>query len=259
MNINKDNLDEEIINECLFDSDNFQKILDLQPVVTPINTTEEYVDQNLSADLINLPNITVALENKTKISKRNITNISKFKKKDNLKKIHIRKVFHILMTFFITLPVWILIIGRIIFPNFSFIIHVPSESMQPTLNVNENFFVVPVKPTSSNMSYGIYGFYSEEKDINMVKRLIGLPNDHIEFKDGILYRNGNLVEESYVLYEDNFNCIFDVPSGKYLFLGDNRSNSLDARYWQNPYIDAKDIRCKIIARISPYYKFKLIN
>lgn len=81
MNINKDNLDEEIINECLFDSDNFQKILDLQPVVTPINTTEEYVDQNLSADLINLPNITVALENNTKISKRNITNISKFKKK----------------------------------------------------------------------------------------------------------------------------------------------------------------------------------
>lgn len=81
MNINKDNLDEEIINECLFDSDNFQKILDLQPVVTSINTTEEYVDQNLSADLINLPNITVALENNTKISKRNITNISKFKKK----------------------------------------------------------------------------------------------------------------------------------------------------------------------------------
>lgn len=80
MNINKDNLDEEIINECLFDSDNFQKILDLQPVVTSINTTEEYVDQNLSADLINLPNITVALENNTKISKRNITNISKFKK-----------------------------------------------------------------------------------------------------------------------------------------------------------------------------------
>lgn len=103
MNINKDNLDEEIINECLFDSDNFQKILDLQPVVTSINTTKEYVDQNLSADLINLPNITVALENNTKISKRNITNISKFQKKDNLKKIHIRKVFHILMTFFITL------------------------------------------------------------------------------------------------------------------------------------------------------------
>lgn len=93
MNINKDNLDEEIINECLFDSDNFQKILDLQPVVTSINTTEEYVDQNLSADLINLPNITVALENNTKISKRNITNISKFKKKENLKKYILEKFF----------------------------------------------------------------------------------------------------------------------------------------------------------------------
>lgn len=254
INLKKD-ITEEIINEDLFNIDITKDISKSQFVADSPQT-------DLLTNIINIPDIAVALADidKTSISNKELNNQNINRNKFNsFVHINTKKLFKLLTCLFISSPVLIVLIGRLIFPDFSFIIHVPSESMQPTLNINEDFFVLPIKAKSNNMSYGVYGFYSKEKNINMVKRLIGLPNDHIEFKEGILYRNGSLVKEPYVLYEDIFSCTFDVPADKYLFLGDNRSNSLDARYWKEPYIDATDIKCKIIARISPYYKIGLIK
>lgn len=255
INLKKD-ITEEIINEDLFNLDIIKDTSKSQLVANSPQT-------DLPNNIINIPDIAVAFDddiNEATISNKALNDQSINRNKFNsFLPINTKKLFKILTCLFISSPVLIVLIGRLIFPDFSFIIHVSSESMQPTLNINEDFFVLPIKAKSNNISYGVYGFYSKEKNINMVKRLIGLPNDHIEFKEGILYRNGSLVKEPYVLYEDIFSCTFDVPADKYLFLGDNRSNSLDARYWDEPYIDATDIKCKIIARISPYYKIGLIK
>ena len=41
---------------------------------------------------------------------------------------------------------------------------------------------------------------------------------------------------------------FEVPEGCYFFLGDNRNNSLDARYWNNSYIEKEKIIAKVLFR-----------
>ena len=81
----------------------------------------------------------------------------------------------------------------------------------------------------------------------MIKRVIGIPGDKIEFKDNKLYVNDQEYKESY-LKDDVVTNDFKlsdigvegaIPDGKYLVLGDNRTNSLDGRNYG--LIDKKNI------------------
>lgn len=90
----------------------------------------------------------------------------------------------------------------------------------------------------------------------LIKRLIGLPGDVIDVKDnGQVFVNGNKIEEPYVVYKEELGKQFKVPQNKYLFFGDNRAKSLDARKWENPYIDSKDIKGKAQFVIYPFKRF----
>jgi len=98
-----------------------------------------------------------------------------------------------------------------------------------------------------------------EEDMTLVKRLVGLPGDTLEMRDKVLYLNGELHDEPYVVKtgqrddfdrtmlwqleflvggprddyrptRDNWGPIA-IPPGRYFMLGDNRDASLDSRYW----------------------------
>lgn len=91
----------------------------------------------------------------------------------------------------------------------------------------------------------------------LVKRVIGLPGENIEYKDNILYINGEVVEDKYANGNTgDFKLNYDkIPEDKYLVLGDNRENSVDSR--EIGLIDKKDIMGKVKVRIWPLNKIRV--
>ncbi|WP_242836041.1 signal peptidase I [Clostridium sp. DL-VIII] len=134
-------------------------------------------------------------------------------------------------------------------------VYIPSESMVPTLNVGDKLMVTRIYDTSKINRGDIIVFYSDELGETLIKRAIGLPGDHIVIHNGIVNVNGEDIKEEYVKNNENFKGVYDVPKGKFFFLGDNRINSYDARKWINPYIDASDIQGKARIKFYPFQDF----
>lgn len=140
-----------------------------------------------------------------------------------------------------------------------FNVQVPTGSMIPTINIDNRAVVTRIYNFDNLKRGDVIVFYSDELRERLVKRLIGLPGDKIEIKNGVISVNGEQLQEDYVKNKDNYSGDFEVPEGKYFFLGDNRPVSKDARYWMNHYIDSSVIEGKVQFIFYPFSDFKSIN
>lgn len=142
-----------------------------------------------------------------------------------------------------------------------FSVYIPSSSMVPTINVGDKLIVRKIYKTDNIKRGDILVFYSDELQETLIKRVIGLPGDHIVIKNGIVTINGEVIKEDYVKNSDNNEdeLSYDVPENKFFFLGDNRPVSKDSRRWINPYIDEDDIKGKAILRFYPIEDFGSVN
>ena len=151
----------------------------------------------------------------------------------------------------ITLAV-VFVLFRIIFQ----LAYVPSGSMETTLPTKSLLlgwrlpFVVS-DPTPERGD--IVTFYSDELGKLLVKRVIGLPGDHITFRDGYTYVNGEKLAEGYVIEQgvtDSSPTEFNVPEGHIFLMGDNRPGSYDCRAFSQPYIPLEKVESRVLLAIS---------
>jgi signal peptidase I len=139
---------------------------------------------------------------------------------------------------------------------------IPSESMEPTLMVGDRILVdratyhfreprrgevivFRFNPNdTANWTQGSNGFVrcldllaemlnlTHQDSLPFIKRVIGLPGDTVEVKQGAVYINGELLEESgYTVVKGGPEGKWEVPQGTVMVMGDNRPNSNDSRRW----------------------------
>lgn len=151
------------------------------------------------------------------------------------------------------IPIAIALVIAVLINKFViFKVYIPSESMVPTLNVEDRLLVTRIYDLDKIQRGDILVFYSDELQESLIKRVIGLPGDTISIKEGEVYVNQKLIDEPYIGEADKFNGNYQVPEGKYFFLGDNRWWSKDSRYWSDPYIDGSKIEGKAQVKVYPF-------
>lgn len=111
---------------------------------------------------------------------------------------------------------------------------IPSGSMIPTLMPGDRVLVAKFWYRFAEPKRGqiVVFRYPLDPTRDFVKRLIALPGESVEIKNGIVYINGEVLEEPYVKNRDFLSMEKTiVPREQYFMMGDNRPNSQDSRFW----------------------------
>lgn len=105
---------------------------------------------------------------------------------------------------------------------------ISGSSMYPTYKDGEVVFIDNITKDFNNGDVVILN--SPIEDAKYIKRICGVPNDTLEIKEGVLYRNGKRVEESYVKFSQSETLgKFTLRENQYWVMGDNRAGSSDSR------------------------------
>jgi len=141
---------------------------------------------------------------------------------------------------------------------------IPSGSMEPTLMIGDHVLVDKLSVTLGTINRGDVVVFRAPEAAHIqcndnipiyVKRVIGLPGDHLTSKGNTIYVNGKPLNENWPHTEPLNRPIGNVtvPAHSYFMIGDNHANSCDSRYWGS--LPASDIIGKVFLRIWPLTRF----
>ena len=144
---------------------------------------------------------------------------------------------------------------------------VRGDSMDETLHDGEVLILSKISYKLTDIKRYDIVVVKDKDDDYIIKRVIGLPGDDIEYKNNILYINGKKIKKSFTEEEtedfdlddicdiNDDDCEDGIPKGKYLVLGDNRDISADSRI--KGLIDEEQIMGKSVLRLWPLTKISL--
>lgn len=96
-----------------------------------------------------------------------------------------------------------------------------------------------------------------------VKRIIGLPGETIQIKEGKVWINGKKLKEPFDFEEIEdgglANEKIELGDDEYFVLGDNRNNSKDSRHLEIGTVNLKQIKGKVWVRVYPFYHIGVVN
>jgi signal peptidase I len=168
--------------------------------------------------------------------------------------------------------------------------YIPSESMEPTLMVNDRILVSRLtyrfrEPKRSDIIVFQNPDYQgketplvlkpfealfqlvgarQPKDKHFVKRIIGLPGETVEIKDGSVWINDERLDEPWLpkgvatYWDEGAGKKLTIPEDQYWVMGDNRGKSSDSRYFgggQTHFIKKSAIIGPAVLRVWPFSRF----
>jgi len=112
-------------------------------------------------------------------------------------------------------------------------VRVDGFSMRPTLEDGEFVLVSKLNYKFGAVERGdiIVFHFPMNPEQELIKRVIGLPGDHIRVGEGTVTVNGQVLEEPYIAAAPAYFGEWDVPEGQLFVLGDNRNDSSDSHSW----------------------------
>lgn len=133
---------------------------------------------------------------------------------------------------------------------------VPTASMENNIMVDDCILGFQLAYTFSDPKRGdiVIFPWPDNPEVTYVKRIIGLPGETLEVKNGSVYINGTPLKEDYLKEPMTGEYgPYEVPEDSYFMMGDNRNPSLDSRKWKNTYLKREDIIAKVLFRYSPNF------
>lgn len=153
---------------------------------------------------------------------------------------------------FIIAAVLALFCSRVLIVN----ANIPSGSMENTIYPGDRligFRLAYLMKEPERKDIILFRFPDDESQI-FIKRVIGLPGETVRVEDGKVYINDSdePLEEPYLkeTMEGSFGP-YEVPENSYFVMGDNRNNSRDSRYWEDPFVEKDQILAEAMFQYFP--------
>ncbi|MDD6388867.1 MAG: signal peptidase I [Bacilli bacterium] len=160
-----------------------------------------------------------------------------------------------IMPYVIILIVVVLLRTFIITP-----IIVNGESMIPTLKEKQILILNKYDKKYNRGDIVVVNYFNGEKEERLIKRVMGLPGEKVEYNENKLYINDKKVEDRFAKDTENFELSYididmkKIPEGYYFVIGDNRNNSIDSRIIG--LVKKEDIKGTVTQSLIPFKRVK---
>lgn len=134
---------------------------------------------------------------------------------------------------------------------------VPSPSMENTIMTGDRVIGSRLTYLFKEPQRGdiVIFHFPDDESIYYVKRIIGVPGDIVDIKDGHVYLNNSPtpLDEPYIKEPMDIEAPlhYEVPEDSYFMMGDNRNDSADSRRWQHTFVKKEKIIAKVMFRYFP--------